>query len=357
MGYKTYYQALGGAAARAKTEAARLLHATPAEIAFIDDTTMGLNIALAAIPFSAGDNIVLCDLEYPQVAISASHLQRHLDVEIRVAHHRNGIVTVDDYAKFVDKRTRVLLVSSVQWINGLRMDLAAFSQLAEQNGCFLVVDAIQQLGAIPLDLSALRVDFLAAGAQKWLNAPFGLGILYVRDEIQEKVRPGLAHGLFAFAEPSGGWVHYLGDPGLTPFLALPLAPDARRFETHGMPKNLGSAGLAESLAYVNGLDARGVTDHILSLGDFLIGELQRRNIKVWTPAEHRLRSGIVTCEPFPDAERVHHLTQALEKQRIYPTVRYCSGVGGLRISIHYYTSRADLEALLAAMDEEMKRNP
>src|SRR5262245_8124775 len=172
------------------------------------------------------------------------------------------------------------------------MDLASFSQLAQEHDCFLVVDAIQQLGAIPLDLSALRVDFLAAGAQKWLNAPFGLGVLYVRDGIQEKVRPGLAHGLFAFAEPSGGWVRYLGDPGLTPFLALPLAPDARRFETHGMPKNLGAAGLAESLAYVNGLDARGVTGHILSLGDFLIEELRRRDIKVWTPADHRLRSGI-----------------------------------------------------------------
>lgn len=356
MGYKTYYQVLGGAATTAKVEAARLLHVTPAEVAFIDDTTMGLNIALAAIPFSTGDNIVLCDLEYPQVAVSASHAQQHCDVEIRVAHHRNGLVTVDDYAKLIDSHTRLLLVSSVQWINGLRMDLAAFSQLAEQHGCFLVVDAIQQLGAIPLDLSTLRVDFLAAGAQKWLNAPFGVGILYVRRGVQEKVRPGLAHGLFAFAEPSGGWVRYLGDPGLTPFLALPLAPDARRFETHGMPKNIGTAGLAESLAYVNGLDPHGVTDHILSLGDFLIEELQRRNIKVWTPAAHHLRSGIVTCEPFPDAERVHRLTQVLEKQRIYPTVRYCSGVGGLRISIHYYTSRTDVEALLAAMDKEMKRS-
>jgi cysteine desulfurase / selenocysteine lyase len=356
MGYKTYYQALGGAAAKAKEEAARLLHVTSAEIAFIDDTTMGLNIALAAIPFATGDNIILCDLEYPQVAVSASHSQQQLNVDIRVAHHRNGIVTVDDYAKLIDNRTRLLLVSSVQWINGLRMDLAAFSQLAEQHNCFLVVDAIQQLGAIPLDLSTLRVDFLAAGAQKWLNAPFGVGLLYVRQGGQSKVRPGLAHGLFAFAEPSGGWVRYLGDPGLTPFLALPLASDARRFETHGMPKNIGSAGLAESLAYVNSLDSRAATDHILALGDFLIEELQRRKIKVWTPAEHHLRSGIVTCEPFPDAERVHRLTQVLEKQRIYPTVRYCSGVGGLRTSIHYYTSRADLEALLAVMDEEVKRN-
>ncbi len=355
MGYKAYYRAIGDPSAKAKEEAARLLSVTPAEVAFIDDTTMGLNIALAAIPFTPGDNIVLCDLEYPQVAISATYPQQHLGVEVRVARHRDGIVTVDDYAKLIDKRTRLLLVSSVQWINGLRMDLAAFSQLTKDHDCFLVVDAIQQLGAIPLHLSGLQIDFLAAGAQKWLNAPFGLGLLFVRQGVQEKVRPGLAHGLFALAEPPGGWVRYLGDPVLTPFLSLPLAPDARRFEIHGMPKTIGAAGLAASLTYVNGLDSHAVTDHIIALGDFLIEELKRRGIKVWTPAAHHLRSGIVTCEPFPDAEQVHRLTQALEAKRIYPTVRYCSGVGGMRVSIHYYTSREDLEALLAAMDEIMKR--
>lgn len=354
MGYKAYYQALGASAGKAKEEAARLLGVTFQEIAFIDDTTMGLNIALAAIPFAPGDNLVLCDLEYPQVAISAAHAQQQHNIEIRVAHHRDGVVTVDDYAKLVDKRTRVLLVSSVQWINGLRMDLAAFSQLAKDYGCFLVIDAIQQLGALPLDLSRLQVDFLAAGAQKWLNAPFGTGLLYVRQASLDKVRPGLAHGLFAFAEPTGGWVRYLGDPSLTPFLTLPLAPDARKFEIHGMPKTIGATGLAESLAYVNNLDARAVTEHIIGLGDWLIKELMRRHIKVWTPEAHHLRSGIVTCEPFPDAEQVHRLTQELERQRIYPTVRYCSGVGGLRVSIHYYTNRSDLEALLTAMDEIMR---
>jgi len=355
LGYKAYYRAIGDPSVKAKEEAARLLNVTPTEIAFIDDTTMGLNIALAAIPFTPGDNLVLCDLEYPQVAISAAHLQQHLGVEMRVAHHRDGIIAVDDYAKLIDKRTRLLLVSSVQWINGLRMDLAAFSQLAKEHDCFLVVDAIQQLGAISLDLSSLQVDFLAAGAQKWLNAPFGLGLLYIRAGVQEQVRPGLAHGLFAFAEPAGGWVRYLGDPSLTPFLSLPLAPDARRFEIHGMPKTLGTAGLAASLAYVNGLDSPAVTEHLIALGDFLIEELKRRGIKVWTPAAPHLRSGIVTCEPFPNAEQVHRLTQALEAKRIYPTVRYCSGVGGMRVSIHYYTSREDLETLLAAMDEIMKR--
>jgi cysteine sulfinate desulfinase len=135
---------------------------------------------------------------------------------------------------------------------------------------------------------------------------------------------------------------------------LPLASDARRFEIHGMPKTIGSAGLAASLSYVNSLDQPAVTEHIVTLGHFLIEELHRRGIHVWTPTAPHLRSGIVTCEPFPHAEQVHRLVQALETRRIYPTVRYCSGVGGMRVSIHYYTNREDLEALLAAMDEIMK---
>ena len=353
MGYPAYYQALGEPGTRARAEAAALLGARPAEIALTDDTTMGLNSALAAIPFSAGDNLVLCDLEYPQVAISAAHPQHRRDVEVRVVRHRDGLVGVDDYVPLIDGRTRAILVSSVQWINGLRMDVAAFSQLAAERGCFLVVDAIQQLGAIPLDTAALGIDFLAAGAQKWLNAPFNIGLLYIRAATQERVQPGLAHGLFALAEPREGWVRHLGDPSLTPFLSLPLAEDARRFEVHGMPKMLGTAGLAESLAYVNRLDTEAATAHILELGDFLIDELHRRNVKVWTPQAHALRSGIVTCAPFADAERTHRLDQALADRKIYATVRYCSGVGGLRISIHYYTSREDLEALLAALDESL----
>jgi selenocysteine lyase/cysteine desulfurase len=208
------------------------------------------------------------------------------------------------------------MISSVQWINGLRMDLASFSQLAKDRHCFLVVDAIQQLGAIPLDLSVLNVDFLAAGAQKWLNSPFGTGLLYIGKDVHDKLQPGLAHGLFAFAEPAEGWARYLGNPALTPFISLALASDARRFEIHGMPKTIGAAGLEASLAYVNALDTHAVTEHIVSLGDFLIEELQRRRIKVWTPADHPLRSGIVTCEPYADAERVHWLTRVGEETNL-----------------------------------------
>ncbi len=354
MGYKAYYEELGKPGPQARKEVAKLLNARREEIALIGDTTMGLNLALSAIPFSAGDNLVLCDLEYPQVAISAAHAQRHQTVEVRVVSHRGGFVTIEDFKKLIDHKTRAIIVSAVQWINGLRMDLAAFSQLARERGIFLVVDAIQQLGVVPLDLSKLQVDFLAAGGQKWLNAPFNVGVLYVRDEIDISVEPTVAHGLSALAEPEGGWAKYLGDPELTPFLSLPMASDARRFETHGMPRHLGTAGLAEAVTYFNRLDPKAVVEYVRALGDFLIEELTRRGIKVWTPKARHLRSGIVSCEPFPVADKVHELDSVLQGQQIYTTVRYCSRIGGLRISIHYYTSLEDLRMFLDVLDVALK---
>ena len=355
LGGGAYYARLWEPLVSARQEAARLLHVTPEEIALVDDTTMGLNVALASIRFRPGDNIVLCDLEYPQVAITAEHAQRHFGAEIRVAHHRDGVVTVDDFAALIDQKTRVVLVSAVQWVNGLRLDIPAFSELAEKTGFFLIVDAIQQLGAIPLDLSRLHVDFLAAGAQKWLNAPFSVGILYASKNVWDRVEPGTAHGLFALAEPPGGWAKVLSDPDLTPFLDLPLASDARRFDVSGMPKMVGSAGLSASLAYLNHLDQEGAAEHILALGDWLIEELKRRGFKVWTPQAHHLRSGIVTFDPFGNGGRVHQLVQELEKERIYLSARYCSGAGGVRVSIHFYNNREDLEALLAVVDAALKK--
>ena len=355
MGGAEYYAQLWGPMVSAREEGARLLHVTPEEIALVDDTTMGLNVALASILFRPGDNIVLCDLEYPQVAITAEHARSHFGTEIRVAHHRDGIVTVDDYAALIDKNTRAVLVSAVQWVNGLRMDIPAFSELAAKQGFYLIVDAIQQLGAVPLDLSGLQVDFLAAGAQKWLNAPFSVGLLYASKNVWDRVEPGTGHGLFALAEPPGGWAKLLSDPNLTPFLDLPLSPDARRFDVSGMPKMVGSTGLSASLAYINHLDQEEAVEHILALGDWLIEELRRRGFKVWTSQAHHLRSGIITFDPLGNGEQVLGLVQELEKEHIYLSARYCSGAGGVRVSIHFYNNRADLEALLSVVDATLKR--
>ncbi|MGH9792524.1 MAG: aminotransferase class V-fold PLP-dependent enzyme, partial [Candidatus Acidiferrales bacterium] len=164
------------ARAAARPEVARLLNAGEDEIALVESTTHALNIAAQAVPLDPGDRVLVCDLEFMQVAIPWLQLP---GVVVDSAPHRGGAIAIDDIAARITPRTRVLAISSVQWSSGYRVDLAALGALCRERNVRLVVDAIQQLGAAPIDVRATPVDFLACGGHKWLNAPFGCGFLYI----------------------------------------------------------------------------------------------------------------------------------------------------------------------------------
>src|SRR5262249_31403278 len=110
-------------------------------------------------------------------------------IEIVTVPARDGRLLAEDYEKAITPQTRMILLSSVQWSNGLRVDLASFSALAGRRGVLLVADAIQHLGAMPLDVTATPVDFLVCGGHKWLNAPAGRGFLYASPRMVEQFRP------------------------------------------------------------------------------------------------------------------------------------------------------------------------
>lgn len=339
----------------ARHEAARLLGAGDDEAGIISDTTSGLHHAVDAIPFRPGDNVVLADLEYPQVALAAANAAREDRVEIRFVRHREGRLSIDDYRAAIDGHTRALLVSSVGWVTGQRLDLAAFSTLAAERDLFLVVDAVQQLGALSLDCSALRVDFLMSGAYKWLNAPFGAGVFYVRREAHERGLRIRRVGLLGLQPPQGGWSGWYASPRMTPLPSLPPARSIHRFEAQGTPNRLATAGLAASLRYRNDLDVAAADAHVLALGGELIDALRARGVRVLTPERDDERAGIVTftCGDGPTADEA--LRGFLEARAIYVSVRYCSGVGGVRVAVHYFNRRDDLAALLEAIDDFRRR--
>ena len=334
----------------ARVEAARLLRADVDEVGLIPDTTAGLHQAVDAIPFRRGDNVVLSDLEYPQVALAAENVRRELGVEVRFVPHRAGRVTVDDYRPAIDRRTRALLASSVGWVTGERLDLESLSQLAEERGFFLVVDAVQQLGGLSLDCSKLAIDFLTSGGYKWLNAPFGCGLFYVRRRAHARGLRIRRVGLLGLEEPRSGWGAFYGSPDTKPLPVLPPAATVRRFEAQGTPNRLGAAGLAAALRHRNRLGRRAVDSHIIDLGGELIDELGARGARVWTPREPRARAGIVTFTLAARSAADERLRAFLERRAIFTSARYCSGVGGVRVAIHLFNTRRDVDALLAAVD-------
>jgi cysteine desulfurase / selenocysteine lyase len=336
----------------ARPEAARLIGADPDEIALVESTSHGLSLAAQSIPLAEGDRVLLCDLEFPEVAIPWCQRKAAEGVEIDLVHNHDGRILIEDIAAQVQPRTRVLAISSVQWSNGFRCDLEAIGALCRQYGIWLVVDAIQHLGAVPLDVRKVPVDILACGGHKWLNSPFGTGILYIRRDAQDRLRPPIA-GYMSLEPPAGGWQNYFQTASISPLSDYRFVREARRFEIGGTSNYPGAIALAASLRLINSLGTAVIWEHIRGLTDRLIDGLRDLGIEVVTPTEEGCRSGIVTFS-VGSVDRNVALMQRLLDRKILVSVRYTSFVGGVRVSCHFFNSQADIEMLLAAVKEILR---
>ena len=338
-------------------EGARLLEAGEDEIALVESTTYGLNVAAQAIPFEPGDNVVIADLEFLQVAIPWVKLaERGSLAEVRLARNAGGAIPPEAIAEQMDERTRAVVVSSVQWCNGYRLDLRALGELCRARGAFLVVDAIQELGALRLSVRDAQVDLLVAGGHKWLNAPFGCGLMYVSREAQPRLRQ-TTWGYLGLEPPEGGWPRYFATPSITPLRPYEFPPTARRFEVNGTSNYPGAVGLAASLGLVSGIGIEAVEAHVLALAGCLQDELAALGVDVVTPPDPAARSGITTFRVSDDPQENADFVERLLDERIFVSLRYTSGVGGIRVSTHYFNDRDDLDALLTAMRRLLERSP
>lgn len=332
------------ARAAARPAAARLLNAEESEIALVESTTHGLSIVARAIPLAPGDRVIVSDLEFLQVAIPWLQLD---GVAVEPVPHRAAAIALDDIAARITPRTRVLAISSVQWSSGYRVDLAALSALCRERNLWLVVDAIQQLGAVPLDVRSTPVDFLVCGGHKWLNAPFGCGFLYIRRDALPRLRPPLA-GYLSLTPPAGGWGQYFQNPATTPVRDYAFVNEARCYEIGGTSNYPGAIGLAASLDLIHSLGQQQIAEHIHSLTDYLIAGLRSLGLAIVTDFARAHRAGIVTFSAGSPQQNVA-LMERLAAQGILVSVRYTSGVGGVRVSCHFFNTRDDLDRLLAAL--------
>jgi cysteine desulfurase / selenocysteine lyase len=335
----------------ARPAVARLINAGENEIALVESTSHGLSIAANAIPLESGDRVMLSDLEFFEVALPWVQ-KKNKGIEIDVVQNDHGEIRVADFAERVTPRTRVIAISTVQWTNGYRIDLDAFSSLCRERGIWLVVDAIQQLGAVPLDVRQTPVDILACGGHKWLNAPYGCGFLYVSRDARPRLDMPVA-GYLSVQDPPGGWGEYFQSPSMIPVRDYEFVASARRLEGGGTANYPGAIGLAASLEMIHDLGADGIYQHIFSLTQRLIDGLDRLGLTVVTPRAPKHRSGIVTFSLGSAQGNVRIMNELLAK-KILTSVRYTSSVGGIRVSCHFYNSGEDIDALLAELQRLVK---
>lgn len=343
-----HHIALDRTADQPRTEAARLIGARPEDITLVESTTHGLQVIAAAVPLAPGDRVLVGELEFMGLAVPWLGRQQRDGFDIQVVPCPAGRVRVEEFARRIDHRTRLILLSSVQWNNGYRADLGAFSELARKHHVLLAVDAIQQLGALRLDVGQTPVDFLVSGGHKWLNAPVGRGFLYVHPRLVERLTPP-AWGYLNIAPPPEGWVDYFATPTLPAVRAYDFVADARRFEIGGTANYPGNVALGASLALINQLGIDAIERHVLDLTDQLIERLEAAGARLVSPVERAARSGIVTFTlghgPARDRDCLHYLLD----RRILISQRYTAGIGGLRVSVHFFNNADDLCELARAV--------
>jgi len=300
--------------------AARLIHAEAEEIAFVHSTAEGLNAVARSLPLAAGDNVVLCDVEYPANVYPWMNLASK-GVETRIIPHREGGLAVEDLEAAVDDLTRVVTVSSVEFLTGFHNDLAHIGALCRERGIYFVVDAIQSLGMIPMDVRSYGIDFLAAGGYKWLMGPLGAGLFYVRRELIEQLRPA-----YVGAGSVVGGESFL-DYDLT------LRPDAARFEL-GTVNRAGMAGLLVAMEFLMDVGIEAIAARTRHLTEVLIADLQRRGYEIASCLRSEHRSAIVSFV-VPDPQTA---CATLHEQGVIVALRE----GYIRVAPHFYNTEAEV---------------
>jgi len=311
---------------------AELLAVGPESIAFTKNTTSGLGLVAVGLDWEAGDNIVGVDREFPANIYPWMGLKRK-GVELRLYRAEQGRIDVKALVRLCDQRTRVLAISAVQFWSGFRTDLAALSTVLKGRDILLVVDAIQAAGALRLDLRATPVDFLCAGAQKWLLGPIGVGFAYVGPRMLERLTP-VTIGTDSVVRDEEYFEY-----------DLTLKPDARRFE-EAAPNYPGILGMGAAINLLLRAGLPAVEDAVLRLADRLRDELPTRGyelvLKPMSPSE---RSGIVSF-------RHPRMVPAELHTRLREAGVIISLRGDfLRASPHYYNSDEDLDRLLEALPQ------
>lgn len=316
---------------RLRTQCAQLIHAPNADdVALMKNTSEALSVVAHGFPWKAGDNVLICDREFPSNRIVWESLDEY-GVAVRQAPLRDGEPELDLIA-MADRRTRLLSVSSVQYGSGLRLDLAKLGGLCRERGIAFCVDAIQGLGILPHDVEAMQIDFLMADGHKWLLGPEGVALFYCAPAWRERLK------LRQY-----GW-HMVEDATNYDRRDWQPARTARRFEC-GSPNMLGIHGLCASLSLLLDIGADEVQRRIMARSEYLFERLRRtKALTLITDTRPGRYAGIVTFQ--------HHtrpaaaLANGLQSAGVICAVR----AGGVRFSPHAYTRFDNLDKALAILE-------
>ena len=310
-----------------RSGAARMINATPEEIAIVKNTSEGIATVAIGMAWKPGDVVVAFHEEFPSNFYPWKRLEA-IGVEVRW-------LSVFDDLELIEracKGARLLAISYVQYLSGYRVDLEKIGTICASHGCKFLVDAIQGLGAFPIDVRRAQIDALAADGHKWLLGPEGCGILYVRREFQDEVQP-----------VEFGWTNtaHFADYSSRD---MSLRNDAGRYEC-GTLNTIGCYGLRAAFDFLLEVGVENVATAVQALGD-----------RVWAGVNARGFETLGSRSPDTGAGIVSFRKAGVESQQIVRRLKDAGIIaaprqGWVRVAPHFYIAPEEVDRMLTELEQ------
>ena len=306
-----------------RVAAARLIGSDPSEIALVKNTSEGIATVALGLDWRPGDRVVAFEEEFPANVFPWKRLEKTRGVRVEWLSVTDPLDKIDQACR----GARLLAISFVQYLSGFRADLAAIGEICQRRNCFFLVDAIQGLGAFPMDVERYHIDALASDGHKWMLGPEGCGILYVRKQRQDSIDP-----------VEFGWTNVAG---YADYAArdMTLRADAGRYEC-GTLNTIGCYGLHAAIDFLLEVGVDRIGADVQKLGDLVAHGAQRKGFEILGNRSPENGAGIVSIrKPGTDCRMiVHHL----QDRGILAAPRQ----GWVRMSPHFYVSPEEIERVI-----------
>ena len=317
----------------ARASFADLVNADADEVAVTTSLSAGVAALASGLRFARRSKVVLTDWEFPTIG-QIWHAQESRGARVvHVPEAGDGTIPIEHFERAIDEDTLLVSITHVCYRNGAMVDVKKVVDLAHERGAYVLLDAFQSVGSLPVDVHDLGVDFLGAGVLKYLLGSAGLGFFYCRRELVEKIWP-TATGWFADRN-----IFEMDHTDYSP------ATTAARFQSGTPPVPAIYAGIA-GMELMKEIGIAETREHVLALDSRLIDGLDELKARLVTPRRPK-RRGALICVKSTDARA---LVTALGREGIVTSERDSN----LRVSPHAYNSVEDVDAVLASLQRHRK---
>ena len=323
----------------ARQTCATFIGAQPEEIALLGPTSLGLSLFANGLPWREGDEVVCYHGDYPANVYPWMDLRRRGVVVRYLEPERPGEITPELVAAALTARTRLVALASCHFFTGYRIDVDAIGAILHERDVLFSLDAIQTLGAFPLDVGRAHIDFLSADAHKWMLGPLAIGIVYVERSRFELLRPTLL----------GAWNAI--SPNFNALDEVRFVPTAQRYEP-GVLNIAGIFGLCAALEFFMKTGPDAIASRLLALKAHLVRQIEPLGFEILGAREGANASSITTFRHSSASSAT--LFSALENAGVIASLRHDrAGKDYLRFSPHVYNTEAEIDLAVGVLAQSI----